>query len=416
MSADRRPPAAPSGSYAEEVARLLWPAPWDAPYVTRRGPGGGGTHRAAYVFPSERRPRMLVPVDVPGSAEMVQRLGGPASRLMRPARHLLERSVRSRALGLVPWPVLRVPAAPGGAESVEDHLADALGHDVRIGVLLGTRRVNQKPVLQVFDRAGVLRAYAKIGHNELTTDLVRREAASLTTVGHRPRTFRVPRLLHHGRWSGLEVLVVSPLATDRDARVPPPARSAAARELALLSGTRDAALADSSWWCRTRRNASLLRDEPYGARLAAVVRAVEAASGPTTLRFGGWHGDWGAWNMGMGGGTLHVWDWERYDADVPLGFDGLHFAAQAVRPGDRQARTQERVFLDSLPVSLRPFRVPVSLHGLTLRLYLLEVGVRYVEALTHGATPALERRTSWVLSLLERLLDEPTDPPTQGRP
>ena len=44
-------------------------------------------------------------------------------------------------------------------------------------------------------------------------------------------------------------------------------------------------------------------------------------------------------------------------------------------------------------------------HDLTLRLYLLEIAVRYVDALTHGATPALQRRTDWVLSLLERLCE-----------
>ena len=55
-------------------------------------------------------------------------------------------------------------------------------------------------------------------------------------------------------------------------------------------------------------------------------------------------------------------------------------------------------------------------HDLTLRLYLLEMAVRYVDALTHGATPALLRRTSWVLSVLERLDGEVTgvyDEPTR---
>jgi hypothetical protein len=38
-----------------------------------------------------------------------------------------------------------------------------------------------------------------------------------------------------------------------------------------------------------------------------------------------------------------------------------------------------------------------------------------VEALTHGATPALQRRTAWALALLERTPDE-HPAPSRGRP
>jgi hypothetical protein len=41
--------------------------------------------------------------------------------------------------------------------------------------------------------------------------------------------------------------------------------------------------------------------------------------------------------------------------------------------------------------------------------------VRYVDALTHGATPALRRRTAWVLSLLERLSEHPHPASSEGR-
>ena len=53
-------PADASASYAAEVARLLWPDPWEAPYVTRVRHRPGLPHRDAYLFPSERRPRLLV--------------------------------------------------------------------------------------------------------------------------------------------------------------------------------------------------------------------------------------------------------------------------------------------------------------------------------------------------------------------
>ena len=134
------------------------------------------------------------------------------------------------------------------------------------------------------------------------------------------------------------------------------------------------------------------------------------------VHLGGWHGDWGRWNMGMGDGILQLWDWERYDPEVPIGFDALHFAAQSVRPGEREARRQEAAFLGSAPSALAELGVAPGQHDLVLRLYLLEIAVRYVDALTHGATPALQRRTAWVLSLLEQLAEHPHLISPEGSP
>jgi len=304
--------------------------------------------------------------------------------------------------------MLRVPGTDPGADSIENHLAGCLGTRVRVGVLLGTRRVNQKPVLQVFGLDGSLLGYAKVGHNDLTAALVRREADSLASVsGRHPRSFRIPQLLHHGRWAGLEILVMSPLSTNPRPPVTRATRVTAMRELAALSGTASAPLADSRFWARLRSTAQALADAPDGPRLQAAVAATERRDGAAHLTLGGWHGDWGRWNMAMGAGVLQLWDWERYDPEVPLGFDGLHYAAQSVRPGERAERRQEETFLGSVPRLLTELGVPPGLHDLTLRLYLLEMAVRYVDALTHGATPALRRRTAWVLSLLEQLCEHP---------
>jgi hypothetical protein len=412
----RPKPTHSSASYATDVARLLWPAPWDTPYVTRGRRRPGQLHRDAYVFPSKRRPRLLVPVDVPGSSVMLRSLGAGRSALVRPAVRLLEHSVHSRAFAFARWPVLRVPATDQGADSIERHLARCLDTEVRVGVVLGTRRVNQKPVLQVFDLDGGLHGYAKVGHNELTAALVRREASALASVSrHDARSFQAPRLIHHGQWAGLEVLVLSPLATDPRHDVTRSARVAAMEELARLAGTSTGPLAESDFWQRVRRSTALL-PEPHGERLRGLVRLVEDTHGADPVCFGGWHGDWGRWNMGMGDGALKLWDWERYDPSVPIGFDGLHFAAQSVRPGERDHRHQERTFLRAVPTTLAELGVPAAAHDLTLRLYLLEIAVRYLDALTHGATPALQRRTAWVLSLLEQLSGHPHPIPSGGRP
>jgi hypothetical protein len=402
-----------SATYAAEVAGLLWPGAGQAAYITRSRHRPGQPHRDAYLFPSGRNPRLVLPADVPGSSSMVRRLAGGRSPLVVPAIRLLERSIRSRAFSLARWPMLRVPITDPEADSIERHLAACFGTEVRVGVLLGTRRVNQKPVLQVYDLAGELLGYAKVGHNDLTAALVRREASALASIGSRhPRSFRVPEVLHHGPWAGLEVLVMSALTTTPRREVPPATRLEAMREVAGLGVTTTVALGESGFWSRLRREIDVLSDQPDGARLAAGADLLEERHAADPVSLGGWHGDWGAWNMGMGPGGLQIWDWERFDPEVPVGFDGLHFDAQRVRPGQRDHRRQEETFLGSVAPTLSALGVPAERHELTLRLYLLEIAVRYVDGLTHGATPALRRRTSWVLTLLERVLTPPD--PTKG--
>lgn len=412
MSAD----VATTTSYAAEVARLLWPEPWEAPEVVRDRHHAAPGHRDAYIFPSTRRPRLLVPADLPQSASMLGRLGSGRSPLAAPARGMLVRSVGSRAFSLARWPMVRVRGTDPSADSVERVLADCLGTEVRVGVLLGTPRANQKPVLQVFALDGTVLGYAKLGHNELTTALVRAEADALLRIGALlPRSFRVPRVLHHDRWSGLEVLVISALDTTGES-VTHCARISASREIAELAGTSKGPLAGSPFWSRRLAAALALPETPQAARLRTLVRTVEEHHGASVLTWGGWHGDWGGWNMGMGRTALQVWDWERYDAEVPIGFDALHFAAQRVRPGRRDERRQEVAFLAAVPHLLDELGVRPAHDELTLRLYLVEMALRYLDAQRHGVTPALRRRTAWVLSLLEQRLTGPVPAIPEGRP
>jgi hypothetical protein len=348
---------------------------------------------------------------------MLRRVGAARPIPLGPVRDLLERSVHTRAFTLARWPMLRVPGADPAADSIERHLGACLGTDVRVGVLLGTPRVNQKPVLQVFDLGGRLLGFAKIGHNPLTAALVRREAQALATVGaHDARSFRAPRILHHGQWAGLEVLVISPLVTDPRRPVPHDLRLDAMREVAHLAGSTAQSLAGSPFWSRLRDEADRLPDHPDGDRVRAAMDDIERSHGGHPVLLGGWHGDWGHWNMGLVAGGLGLWDWERYDPQVPVGFDAVHFVAQRVRPGERHFPRQERAFLRSVPRALSELGVAPSGHDITLRLYLLEIAIRYVGSLEHGATAALRRRTSWVLSLQDRLAGSPEPSSSEGRP
>lgn len=410
------PSASASASYAAEVARLLWPEPWEVPAVVRGPLPTSQGHRDAWVFPSVANPRLLVPTDVPGSSVMVRRLGGSRSGLVNglagPARVVLEHAVRTRALVLAGWPRLRMTAAEPGADSIERHLSEGMGREVRVGVMLGTRRANQKPVLQVFGTDGTVLGFAKIGHNPLTANLVRREAAALAVVAEgRPHSFRSPRVLHHETWRGLEVLVMSALKSGRGHDVSSDQRLAAVREIIGLGGRTTSELSVSAWFIRLSDRAAATASSAIGARLHAAVEALGNEYGSRDLELGGWHGDWGHWNMGIGPDGLQVWDWERYEPDVPLAFDELHYAAQGVRPEGGAADAQEHGLLSSVGTRLAALGVPRDRHHLTLLLYLADIGTRYVEAFEHGATPVLRRRTEWVVDLLERRLDHPRPTP-----
>ena len=137
--------------------------------------------------------------------------------------------------------------------------------------------------------------------------------------------------------------MISPLSTDPRAAGPPAARdSRRCARWPAWPAPRSAPLAESAFWARLRddrRGCSRRAGRPPPAGRASTT--IERRHGGDRVSLGGWHGDWGRWNMGMGDGVLQLWDWERYDAEVPIGFDALHFAAQSVRPGEREERRQE---------------------------------------------------------------------------
>ena len=297
----------------------------------------GQPHRDAYLFPSERRPRLLVPADVPGSSSMLRRLGAGALRRRRTGPR------PAGALG----PVACVRRSPGGrccacrerdpaADSDRDPpRATTSGLPVRVGVLLGTRRVNQKPVLQVFDLDGRLLGYAKVGHNELTAALVRREAAALA-VDRSPGPTVVPgasparpRPVGRPRRPGDVTPRREPRCRRRPARRAGRTPCARSPHSTGPHHARRCARAASGTALRARRRPVV--DRAVGRPAAGRGRDGRAAPRRATRsRLGGWHGDWSRWNMNIGDGV-------RADLGLgalrPRGADGLR-RRPLRRPGD----------------------------------------------------------------------------------
>ena len=297
---------------------------------------------------------------------------GPAGRPgARPAGALGPAPARSRSPGGRCCACRERTRAPTRSRPTSP---SCFGTPVRVGVLLGTRRVNQKPVLQVFDLGGRLLGYAKVGHNELTAALVRREADALAVVGGRrpharsgchgspPRPVGRPRGPgDRHRWS---------TEARRSRRLPRRAarRHARGRRAWPARTSVDAGTRAASGTALRARASTGCPTEPSGARLAAAADDIERRHGAEPVASGGWHGDWGRWNMGMGDGVLQVWDWERYDPEVPCGLRRPPLRRPGVRPGERDQRRQEEAFLRLGPrrACTRWVSVPAE-HDLTLR-------------------------------------------------
>ena len=282
------------------------------------------------VVPSLDAARFLLPLP----SRRVTAASVLAYNALRPPKVRAFRAVvgvlaRTGLLALTRAPVLTVEGGP----LLWDHLAGLL----KTGPLhaaIGIRPPDphHKPTLQLFDDGGRPRGYAKIGWNDGTRAMVRREAATLAALPPPEGDFpAAPRLLVHTRWQDREIAVIEPMPRDvRRIRKPDAPRTAAMLAVARRGGSagmperfdESAFLAE---WRRRSAGASMAARE---TTVEDAIDALVARDGGLGLEFGDWHGDWVPWNMARRRGSLLVWDWENHGEHVPVGFDLAHQAFQ----------------------------------------------------------------------------------------
>ena len=365
-----------------------------------RVPRGPGSYYLA--VPSARAPRLLVPTDVPGADRMLARHGG--GRATRLARGALRLSHRTGLASWMPMPRLRVSADPSG---IEQHLGAVLGRPVRMGVLLGPPRANIKPVLQVFDRDGSVLAFAKVATSPLTVPLLETEAATLGMLAGRPmRDVVAPALLDLGRWRDVLVLVQQALPSAQSGRQPTSLPTAALAEVAAVGGLRRHPLEASAFW---RRVEDVGPARWHDVDVSALSRLRAALDPRAECLFGAWHGDFGPWNAAWGAGALEVWDWERFDTDVPAGLDGAHWRLQVDDRTDPAATWREMV--EDAAEVLReladgtdgaPDGAPDG--AVVASCYLLAIWSRYRHDAATSPTAALRARVAWLCRLADAAL------------
>lgn len=277
--------------------------------------GASGALKEFAVLPNRSSPRFLVPLTPRGAAAKSLEIYNPQTWMGRSWRQYATLALRTG----ITQPLCK-DAAALPIQDFQRSLARAAGcSEAVVSISLGTPGVHRKPVFQVMDASGRIRAYAKAGWNNTTNELVQREASALATLGkHAFSTATIPSVLD-ARWHG-ENYVLAMAASDGAAE-PSPARLDS-RHLQFLTELH--AIPGQRRGVENRIEAiGEVRQLGfhYYAHILEQAGAVHTAGLPTG--FG--HGDFSPWNIRIAGGKLLVLDWEYGGEASPAGWDLFHF-------------------------------------------------------------------------------------------
>ncbi|MFU8873291.1 hypothetical protein [Micromonospora sp. SL4-19] len=383
-------------AYLGELAGLIWPDP--------AGPALRKGGRGWVVVPSASRPRLLVPTGSGRAAASAVRHSTEA--VGRKAKLVRQGLATAFRLGLGPL-VFRDRLVVAGA-GLDAYLAEVLGTPALVSMHIGPARANRKPVLQLLAPDGRALGYAKLGVDPLTRALVEAESAALRRLADLPLgPVTVAGVRHHGDWHGHALLVQEALPV----RLPRAASTAAeaAERAAMVAvagclGVRRGSWAGSDHAARLADAVDALGARPEAERLRAVLKTV--ADTDPTVAFGAWHGDWNGGNSAvLADGRVLVWDWERFEADVPAGYDALHRAVQTAIGHDGVAATDAaRALLAGADRTLAPFDQDGRDVDLVAVLYLVELAARYLRDRQAEAGARLGQVDTWLLPAVEEHL------------
>ncbi|MCC6224807.1 MAG: hypothetical protein IT195_00195 [Microthrixaceae bacterium] len=274
----------------------------------------------------------LVPVDsnvlATASLTLHNGLRPPPMRVMR---RVLGTAFRAGLAG----PLLRAGGRVVGVTRGPENLLDVIEHRLGVSHLTfaattGAPGPFATPVLQLVDAAGKMVAFAKVGWDEVTRELVENEARVLARAHDDDAVgLETPQLHCDFRWRDLAVTLTHPLPAGlRRVKSGAAPASYVTEAVARMGDTISVhPIRESAMYARWLAGCAL--DTAHADLLA---RALDIAEpfGSVEVRHGRWHGDWVAWNMARAApeALLHVWDWEYSAAGVPVGLDILHFHFQ----------------------------------------------------------------------------------------
>ncbi len=409
--------------YLAEVLDTLWSRPGVRPTATVKH----------FMLPSAKTPTLVVPTRPRRAAAAMLRSYKPsAGPVMRTGLAVLALGARLGLTNALPrvevpseWPTTTDAASDPADLDLLAYLSESLGLPLCAAVYTSPARANRKPILHLVTPEGDEVGYAKVGTNELTRELVRREADNLERLAVlRSRRVLVPTVLYRGRWRDAEVLVQRAVNPPRTGSIQTSDLHAAMYEVAGINGFETELIPDGDYVTRLRRRVAALPSGRPAGRLAAVLDSLLEDGTGQRLCIGAWHGDWTRWNMAAHGATLAVWDWERFEIGVPLGFDALHHRIQGQLVTNAMTPLHAaRQLVDEAPTTLSDLldghlsspirhegtspgrRALAEMAHLTARLYLVEIGTRYLADRQEEAGARLGDLTTWLLPALESQQD-----------
>lgn len=413
MTATPLPSASPDTRRFLDVVEQLWPGaqvttePAPADHDAECDGGNESDHDGdlaeshALLVPGWGRPRMLLPDSRLLAPDAVRGFGGGPSAGQR-LRSRVASALLAHGRGQLRGTRVTI-RQPLAADSIESHLSEVLGRPVRVAMRLGPPRANSKPVLQVLDAGGRTVGFAKVGNTALTRELVTAEANALDLLDSATMHHLVtPKVLHHGRWQGLEVLLQSPLHPHTRRRPSQATVLSAMREVSLCGEVRAEPLAYSSYLGRLQDRLLQLPHDDSSAMLHQTLGALAHECTQSRWWFGSWHGDWTVWNTRADQGRLQVWDWERYEPLVPCGFDTIHQHVQSLLGSPSQrGRAAHRTLADAERL-LRPWDQPAGQSRAIVTAYLVDIGARYLADDQAASGNRAGRLETWLLPALAR--------------
>jgi hypothetical protein len=222
--------------------------------------------------------------------------------------------------------------------------------DLVFAASLGTPGPLRKPVMLVMTSEGETLAYAKIGWNESTNQIVEHEARVLNEIGNsRLSLLNVPRMLACTGPPQNRILLIEPVGHDRRcyprklAQVLPLLMELSLVEVCLLE------LRESSFLLQLNERLLQLRSlgglGPFRInQLRQCAATVERSLVGIRLPFVRKHGDFAPWNVWKSGSMVGAWviDWERSQNQSLPGWDLFYFALEGM--GVNSSLGLERLF------------------------------------------------------------------------
>ena len=230
---------------------------------------------------------------------------------------------------------MRVDLDEASVASLEQHLAQALGHPtVRFAINSGTPGAYRKATLQVFSASGETLAFAKMSDRPLSAVALATERRILEELARLPGIgSHLPTPLAWLGWRGATILVLRPGPSALGPRRlgAPHHQFLAALHRSTLAPAR---YRDSPWRQRMRRELARCLphlDEIWRGRYDLALHRLEHELASSRVPFCFAHRDFAPWNTRIGAAGLFVFDWEMGESGTFPLHDAFCFeAAQAI--------------------------------------------------------------------------------------